>query len=88
MLADLPFRDHSVIVMEDTELMLLKTSHLQKALLLYPDVKSEMKNISDKRIIGNNLAINVAKKSNLTIETQKYYSIYLFIIECYFYKKI
>ena len=73
------FREHSVMSMEDTELLVIKKKSLLNILLAYPEINNEMIKIGKQRSKKNSYAIEVARKSGYLLPPQKYIYIYIYI---------
>ena len=74
------FREETAIVMEDTQLLILKKQDLENALLLYPDIAQEMAIVAHQRNEKNKLAVNIAEKTGYKLDAQKYiYLLYIHI---------
>ena len=65
--------------MEETELLVLTKSNLEKTLRLFPEIAKEMTSIAQRRNKRNNMAINIAIKNTEKIDPEKYIYIYLYI---------
>ena len=59
------------MTMEETELLAIKTSDLDKILEYYPEIAEELKAVAIQRAVKNKDAIKIAKRVGFKIDPER-----------------